>query len=370
MGARGPYQAAFLIAPTTPAELQAVVRGGEVLPQKSTHFYPEAARRARVPPARRCVMRAIGVDLAWSARNRSGLCALEDGRVLGSAASGPTTRSTRGSRVDEGERELVAIDAPLMVANRTGRRPCEAVIAAAGRSAHAGAVSGHLDLLHRDGVRARRLARRLGLHARRRQPSDGARPRAAVEVFPHSALVVAVRSRRAFAVQGQAGPAAGVRRAACDELLAGLARWPARRPSAGRVDEPDAGTRLQARGHARPGRLAKRLEDELDAYVCAYVAIYHRRWHGRRSLAVGDGRAGISSPRSSARRRRPAPGAGASAWRCRSPRRMRHGEDPQAAHGGRGDQQRRRREARRPLRKAAAVAVIENPFAGTVRATT
>ena len=37
----GRHQAAFLIAPTTPEELEAVVRGGEVLPQKSTHFYPK-----------------------------------------------------------------------------------------------------------------------------------------------------------------------------------------------------------------------------------------------------------------------------------------------------------------------------------------
>lgn len=37
----GRYQAAFLIAPTTPAELRAVVEGGEVLPHKSTHFYPK-----------------------------------------------------------------------------------------------------------------------------------------------------------------------------------------------------------------------------------------------------------------------------------------------------------------------------------------
>jgi uncharacterized protein (DUF1015 family) len=37
----GRYQAAFLIAPTTVEELEAVVRGGEVLPQKSTHFYPK-----------------------------------------------------------------------------------------------------------------------------------------------------------------------------------------------------------------------------------------------------------------------------------------------------------------------------------------
>jgi uncharacterized protein (DUF1015 family) len=37
----GRYQAAFLIGPTTPDELQVVVRGGELLPQKSTHFYPK-----------------------------------------------------------------------------------------------------------------------------------------------------------------------------------------------------------------------------------------------------------------------------------------------------------------------------------------
>jgi uncharacterized protein (DUF1015 family) len=38
---RGECQAAFLIPPTTPEELQAVVRAGELLPQKSTHFYPK-----------------------------------------------------------------------------------------------------------------------------------------------------------------------------------------------------------------------------------------------------------------------------------------------------------------------------------------
>jgi uncharacterized protein (DUF1015 family) len=37
----GRYQAAFLIAATTPAALEAIVRGGELLPPKSTHFYPK-----------------------------------------------------------------------------------------------------------------------------------------------------------------------------------------------------------------------------------------------------------------------------------------------------------------------------------------
>jgi len=38
---KGNYQAGFLIPPTTAEELQAVVRAGELLPQKSTFFYPK-----------------------------------------------------------------------------------------------------------------------------------------------------------------------------------------------------------------------------------------------------------------------------------------------------------------------------------------
>ncbi len=38
---KGNYQAGFLIPPTTAEELQAVVRAGELLPQKSTYFYPK-----------------------------------------------------------------------------------------------------------------------------------------------------------------------------------------------------------------------------------------------------------------------------------------------------------------------------------------
>jgi uncharacterized protein (DUF1015 family) len=37
----GDYQAAFLLHPTAPSELVEIVDAGEVLPQKSTHFYPK-----------------------------------------------------------------------------------------------------------------------------------------------------------------------------------------------------------------------------------------------------------------------------------------------------------------------------------------
>jgi hypothetical protein len=72
-----------------------------------------------------------------------------------------------------------------------------------------------------------------------------------------------------------------VRRAAFDDLLAACARsrrtirrWTSRPRRAGRAQALVAAGRLEA------------AEDEIDAYVCAYVAIYHRRWHGRRSLVV------------------------------------------------------------------------------------
>ena len=74
-------------------------------------------------------MRVIGVDLAWGPRGRTGLCAAEAGRVLDSA----TVRTDAeidawigGWSVPDGD-VVVAIDAPLIVLNTAGRRPCEGV---------------------------------------------------------------------------------------------------------------------------------------------------------------------------------------------------------------------------------------------------
>ena len=78
-------------------------------------------------------MRAIGVDLAWGANGRTGLCAAEAGRVLDSA----TVRTDDEidawiSRWTAGARDVVvAIDAPLIVENDAGRRPCERVFCSA-----------------------------------------------------------------------------------------------------------------------------------------------------------------------------------------------------------------------------------------------
>ncbi len=235
-------------------------------------------------------MRVIGVDLAWSVRNRSGVCAVEDGRVLGSACL--TSDDAIEEWIhgwDDGEM-LVGFDAPLIVRNRTGRRPCESVIAAAFASAYAGPYPANLALLRGD-VRAHRLAQRLKLDVTPRGVR-GRPMRAAIEVFPHPALIVLLDLTERLPYKAKPGRSLDVRHAAMDELLAGLDDLKRGDPSLDVTASPEW-ARLAATCAAHPvGAALKRLEDELDAYVCAYIGVYHLAWGGSRSLTVGDGHDG------------------------------------------------------------------------------
>ena len=235
-------------------------------------------------------MRVIGVDLAWASRNRSGLCAVEDGQVLASACLTSDDEIVTWIERWGAAEMLVGFDAPLIVRNRTGRRPCEGVMASAFAAEHAGPYPANLAVLRGD-VRARRLARRLHLDptpvALQRRPI-----RAAVEVFPHPALVVLLgRAERLPYKQKHRRPL-DVCHAAMQELVNGLLDLERADPPLDVTTSPEW-PRLASACHARPaGAGLKRLEDELDAYVCAYIGRYHLAWAGERSLTVGDGRRG------------------------------------------------------------------------------
>lgn len=235
-------------------------------------------------------VRVIGVDLAWGPRNDSGLCAIEDGHALASACLREDREIEAWIRRWGNDDVLVAFDAPLIVRNRTGRRPCEGVCASAFAAEHAGPYPANLTLL-RHGVRAARLARRLGLDtapdACHRRPL-----RAAIEVFPHPALVVFLGRAERLPYKARQGRALAVRHGAMGELIGALVEWKRADPPLD-VTTSEAWPRLAAAWAARPsGAALKRLEDELDAYVCAYIGRYHLAWAGRRSLTVGDGARG------------------------------------------------------------------------------
>jgi predicted RNase H-like nuclease len=231
-------------------------------------------------------MPVIGVDLAWGARGRTGLCAAEDGRVLDSA----TVRSDVEidawiARWSAPDRDVVlAIDAPLIVTNAAGRRPCERVFCSALARRQAGVYPAHLNLpAFRDGVRGAALAQRLGLSL---DPAAcvATPARAAIEVYPHSALISIFQLARTIKYKSRPGRRPADRRAAFDDLRGRLRALAALDPPL----DVTASPRWPALTSLVEGGRLDAAEDELDAYVCAYVAIYHRRWHGRRSLVVGD----------------------------------------------------------------------------------
>jgi predicted RNase H-like nuclease len=235
-------------------------------------------------------VRVIGVDLAWGTRNRSGLCAVEGGQVLASACLRSDDEIDAWIRQWAADELLVAFDAPLIVRNRTGRRACESVLASAFAAEHAVPYPANLALL-KDDVRAERLARRLGLsvapEAVRRHPV-----RAAIEVFPHPALVVFLGRAERLPYKAKPGRTLTVRHAAMCELVQGLVDLKRAEPPLDVTTSP-TWPQLVRTCDARPSPAAlKRLEDELDAYVCAYIGWHHLAWAGSRSLTVGDGACG------------------------------------------------------------------------------
>ena len=241
------------------------------------------------------------MDLAWAEHNRSGLCVVENGRVIDSAIAGDDDDVVRWVEHHAGDDVVVAFDAPLIVRNRKGCRGCERVIASVWGRAHA---SCHVANLGRPwfakGGRAARLARRLRLTT---DPAAVAeRPaRVGVEVYPHTALVslfhlpiiLKYKAGRCRSEGMSKTRTVDDRRREFRRLLNCLLALSDRTPAL-RVTTSAAWNRLASTVEsAGTGATLDVVEDELDAYVCAYVGLHFARHRGRRDCAViGDTRRG------------------------------------------------------------------------------
>ena len=226
----------------------------------------------------------VGIDLAWGMRARTGVCVAEDGRVV--ASSTVVDDDAIVAQVPSGPCVL-AIDAPIVVRNATGRRTCDAEVSRCFGPYHAGAYPANRSIPWLREPRAGRLADRLGAVL---TPGSARRPdrRVALEVYPHAAMVVLFGLERILPYKRGRGRTLAVRRAAFERLCAGLEqladaevpldvstgpRWPALRAAV-------AGATIQAD--------LNRCEDELDAHVCAYVGLLHARGSRGRTCVVGD----------------------------------------------------------------------------------
>ncbi len=235
----------------------------------------------------------IGVDLAWSERNTTGVAVLRGaGRDL--EFLGATSVKTIGEiaaiiRLLPGD-WVIGIDAPLVVRNRTGQRPSDREISRLYSRFHAGAHPTNLTLL-RDRVRGDDLVRALAPEGLRILDSLAGRAptgRLAFETYPHAGMVELFGLDRIIKYK----------RGSIDEKRAGLGllcellrrRLPRLNPPL-RLN-PALRTLLTTDLEPLRGGRLKAHEDTVDAVVCAYLAAFVGVWGAHKNRLLGNAQEG------------------------------------------------------------------------------
>ena len=220
-------------------------------------------------------MHLIGVDLAWGQRNPTGVAVLDDdGRLV---------------HVSRQKTDAEILDAVRRARRRPVRRcprrapgghqpdgepACEAALNADFGRFDAGAHPSNTGKKEfRDGTRGARLAEALGLDLDPASTAD----RRAIEVYPHAATVALFRLGRILKYKNRTGRKLDALRAELLRLTE-LVETLADADPPMHVAEHDAWKALVAQAEAAERKSDLRLvEDQVDAVVCAYVALLAAR---------------------------------------------------------------------------------------------
>ncbi len=241
---------------------------------------------ARAEPLLTC----IGIDLAWSPRNRSGAAAL-----VGDATGGDlvdtahlTTDAEIIAYIERHARTaavLVAVDAPLRVPNLDGRRPAEHELGRVFARYQAGAYPANRRLLAHNGrVRGEVLV--AALHERGFMEASaiaaGVCTRQVTEVYPHAAMIALFGLERTLKYKARPGRSP-------DTMLHAWRTYQRYLRTLGTSTPALRGheTLLVQDVAALRGRARKAYEDRIDALLCAYIALYAFRWGAARCATFG-----------------------------------------------------------------------------------
>ena len=238
-------------------------------------------------------MHFVGVDLAWGDRKPTGLAVLDaDGHLLHVSAAGTDDEIVAVLEpYVEGEC-LVAIDAPLIVSNATGNRPAEAALNKDFARYDAGAHPSNTGKPEfREQPRGARIAARLGLDM---NPRSG-RGRRAIEVYPHPATVALFRLGRTLKYKNKPGRDLEQLRSELIVLVGLLEGLATADPPllvnghpADRFGTLPAWQALRSAVETASRKSELRVvEDQVDAVVCAYVALFATR-ESDRTTTYGD----------------------------------------------------------------------------------
>src|SRR5262245_31513785 len=236
-------------------------------------------------------MRFVGLDLAWGSNGGTGLCFVEDNQVVESGFARTDAEIIERLRPVTSEFCLVAIDAPLVISNKTGRRECERAISRCFGKHHAGAHSSNLGMpAFSNGSRGARLCSQLNLEMDPRI-TPLIPTRRAIEVYPHPALVALFALPLTLKYKAKRGRSVEQRRAVF-EVLCGLLESLRDATPRRHVRNPRWVQIRERVSNTTSGAELDRLEDEIDAYICAYIALYYWTHGSHRCRVVGTASAG------------------------------------------------------------------------------
>ncbi len=222
----------------------------------------------------------VGLDLAWSIRARSGIAVVDStGALLDSASVRTDDEILAWLAEGAWHPVVVAVDAPLIVTNESGRRVCEALITKAYSRFHAGAYPSNLGNPIFNPPRGGALAGRLGWSLDPDHIPTTHTP-VCIEVYPHPAMVALFSLGTVLPYKSRPHRTVEMRRAAFGTLVEKLETLtPLRLTSNARWAE----LRSVVGSATRPVDL-KNAEDEIDAIFCAHLAWLWQ--HDRSALQV------------------------------------------------------------------------------------
>src|SRR6478752_5354782 len=217
-------------------------------------------------------MHFVGVDLAWGQKQRTGLAVLDADGHLVHISSVHTDEEIRDALAPYVAGPcVVGIDAPLIVTNATGSRVAEQELSKDFHRYEAGAHPSNTGKPEFAGgvTRGATICRMLRLDM---DPRSG-RERRAIEVYPHPATVVLFGLSKTLKYKSKPGRTFESMRAELLMLMQHVEQ----------VVPPDPtwrALRAQVETATTKAELG-RAEDQVDAVVCAYVAMYAHRWPSR-----------------------------------------------------------------------------------------
>lgn len=218
----------------------------------------------------------LGIDLAWGTRQPTGLAVLDSSGRLVHLDAVRTDEEIKASLLPWlGPDAVAGIDAPLVVRNPTGSRPAEKALSADFRRFEAGTHPSNTGKPEfAEGTRGERVATLLGLQVHR----------TAHEVYPHAATVALFGLAKTLKYKAKPGRD-------LDSMRAELLRLMDLVATVVTTDAAWAERRADVVAATRKSQL-RVVEDQVDAVVCAYVALLVDQQPGR-ITTYGDDETGL-----------------------------------------------------------------------------